>query len=218
MRKSNYLIFTLLLISTTAFAQVDYASQIQPIFNASCTSCHGTNGGVTLTSFEALMGSTGNAYGSNLVVAGDPDASGLVDKIEPNPTSGSRMPIGGTLLQSEIDLIRQWITEGANAVATNNEVESITPESFKLLGNYPNPFNPSTQIQFDVPVATQYTISVYTIHGQLIAEQVGNVAAGRAQVPMNLAGNPTGIYLYKVTALTNTGAQLIGTGRMTLIK
>lgn len=218
MRKSYYLIFIFLLGSTTAFAQVDYATQIQTIFNAKCTSCHGNNGGVSFTSYNSVINANGNTYGTNIVVPGDPDASGLVDKIEPNPTNGSRMPQGGMLPQGEIDLIRQWITEGANAVATNNETENVTPESFKLLGNYPNPFNPSTQIQFDVPVSTQYTISIYTIHGQLIAEQVGNVTAGRAQVPVNLNGNPTGIYLYKVTALTNGGIQLIGTGRMTLIK
>ena len=218
MKKSYYCVAVLLFTSTALFAQVDYATQIQPIFNANCTSCHGSSGGVNLSSFEALMGSTGNFYGSSLVVAGDPDASGLVDKIEPNPQNGSRMPQGGSLQQSEIDLIRQWITEGANAVATNNEIESEQPDDFKLHGNYPNPFNPGTQIQFDVPVATQYTISIYSIHGQLVSELVGNASAGRVQVPVNLSANPTGTYIYKVTAQNNGAFRLIGTGQMTLIK
>lgn len=218
MRKSYYFIFTLLITSTSAFAQVDYATQVQTIFNARCTSCHGNNGGVNLTSYNNVINANGNTYGTNIVVPRDPDASGLVDKIEPNPQNGSRMPIGGSLSQSEINVIRQWISEGANAVATSNENEELTPDEFKLIGNYPNPFNPSTQIQFDVPVSTQYTISIYTIHGQLISEQTGNVLAGRAQVPVNLSGNPTGIYLYKVTARTSGTNTLIGTGRMTLIK
>ena len=59
------------------------------------------------------MNSVGNNYGSNLVVAGNADESGLVDKIEPNPDHGSRMPIGGTLTNSEIQTIRTWINEGA---------------------------------------------------------------------------------------------------------
>ncbi|MEQ9309485.1 MAG: T9SS type A sorting domain-containing protein [Balneolaceae bacterium] len=223
MNKHYYFSFFFIFIisSTATFAQVDYETQIQSIFTAKCNSCHG-NGQNTFnsSSYEAVMASTSAAtkYNKKHVIPGDADGSPLVDKIEANPQFGTRMPQGGSLPQSEINAIKQWISEGANAVPTNNESEYVIPESFKLLGNYPNPFNPSTHIQFDVPVAAQYTISIYTMHGQLIAEQVGNVAVGRAQIPINLAGNPTGIYLYKVSALTNSGTQIIGTGRMTLVK
>ena len=199
-------------------AQVDYESQIQPIFNANCTSCHGASGGVNLSSFEALMGSTGDNYGSNLVVSGDPDASGLVDKIEANPQFGSRMPQGGQLSDEEITLIRTWISEGANSVATSNEREFTDPESFRLIGNYPNPFNPSTQIRFSVPQVSQYTIAIYTITGSLLMEQVGTTSAGEARVSVNLGANPSGMYIYKVTAISNGFTHLVGTGTMTLIK
>ncbi len=218
MKRSYYLIITILFSSTSLFAQVDYASQIQTIFNAKCTSCHGGTSGFTLTSYNTLINSVGAQYGTSIVVPGDPNASGLVDKIEPSPQFGTRMPQGGTLPQGEIDLIRQWITEGANAVPTNNENDVVAPGTFKLLGNYPNPFNPGTQIQFEVPVATQYTISIYTVHGQLISELSGNVSPGKANVDVNLGSNPTGLYLYKVVAQSNGNTQLIGTGRMTLIK
>tara|TARA_R110000868_G_scaffold259361_5_gene517311 strand:- start:74145 stop:74801 length:657 start_codon:yes stop_codon:yes gene_type:complete len=218
MKRSYYVIIAVLFTTTSLFAQVDYDTEIQPIFNSKCTSCHGGTSGLTLTSYNSLFGSTGEQYGTNIVIPSDPNASGLVDKIEPNPQFGVRMPQGGMLDQSQIDLIRTWITEGANAVASSSEEESIVPDNFRLFGNYPNPFNPSTQIQFDVPFATQYTISIYTMHGKLIAEQIGNVSAGRVQIPVNLNGNPTGTYLYKVTALSNGATQFIGTGRMTLIK
>ncbi|MFV1883077.1 MAG: T9SS type A sorting domain-containing protein [Balneola sp.] len=219
MKKSYYCAVILLFTSMPLFAQVDYASQIQPIFNASCTSCHGGSGGLTLTSFSTLMSSVGSNYGSNIVVPGNPDGSGLVDKIEPSPQFGSRMPQGGPFLsQSEINLIRTWIAEGANSVPTSNEGEADNPEEFKLHGNYPNPFNPGTQIRFDVPVATQYTISIYSVHGQLVTELVGNASAGRVQVPVNLSNSPTGTYIYKVTAQNNGATRLIGTGQMTLIK
>ena len=59
------------------------------------------------------MSSVGNNYGDNVVVAGNADASGLVDKIEPNPQHGSRMPTNGSLTNSEIQTIRTWINEGA---------------------------------------------------------------------------------------------------------
>lgn len=93
---------------------ISYVNDIQPIFDSSCTSCHGSNGNVSLVSYSALMNSVGSRYGSNVVVAGNADGSGLVDKIEPNPEHGTRMPIGGTLTTSEIQTIRTWINEGAN--------------------------------------------------------------------------------------------------------
>lgn len=221
MKKSYYSIFILLIASTSAFAQVDYGSQVQTILTARCNSCHGSGQNTfNSSSYAAVMESTSasNKYDKNHVIPNDPSGSPLVDKIEPNPDHGSRMPQGGTLSDSDIQLIRQWIAEGANATATSNELELTEVKEFRLVGNYPNPFNPSTQIQFDVPVATQYTISIFTVHGQLISEQVGNVSSGRAQIPVNLSGNPTGIYLYRVSAQSNGINQLIGTGRMTLIK
>ncbi len=92
---------------------VSYANAVQPIFNNNCAGCHGSSGGVGLTSYSALMSSVGNNYGENVVVPGNADASGLVDKIEPNPQHGNRMPTGGALTPSEIQTIRTWINEGA---------------------------------------------------------------------------------------------------------
>ena len=216
--KSVLTLLCIAFISPQTVAQVDYASQIQPIFNANCTSCHGGNGGVNLSSFNALMSSNGNNYGSNVVVPGDPDASGLVDKIEPSPQFGNRMPTGGQLQQSDIDLIRQWISEGANEVATSSEIDVQIPESFRLIGNYPNPFNPSTNITFEMPQATQYTISIYSVHGNLLMEEVGQGNAGVTTATVRMSESPTGVYLYRITASVNGQSLLIGTGRMTLIK
>lgn len=93
--------------------QISYADDVQPIFDRSCAGCHGNSGGVNLTSFSRLMGSVGNNYSDNVVVPGDADASGLVDKIEPNPQFGNRMPTGGSLTPTEIQTIRTWINQGA---------------------------------------------------------------------------------------------------------
>lgn len=92
---------------------VSYINDVQPIFNSRCTSCHGNSGQVNLTSYQNLLASDGNFYGTNLVVAGDADASGLVDKLEPNPDFGSRMPQGGALTGNQIETIKAWINEGA---------------------------------------------------------------------------------------------------------
>lgn len=100
-------------VTGTEQSNVSYSTQVQPIFNSRCVSCHGSNGGVDLSSYSALMSSVGINYGTGLVVAGDADASGLVDKIEANPQFGTRMPQGGTLSGDQIQTIIAWINEGA---------------------------------------------------------------------------------------------------------
>jgi len=48
------------------------------------------------------------------VTPGDPDASFLIQKLEPSPAFGDRMPLTGCCLQQvTIDVIRQWIQDGA---------------------------------------------------------------------------------------------------------
>ena len=98
---------------------VDYHSDIQPIFTASCSGgfCHvqmATNG-VELTSYSTAIESVGISYAGRAIVPGDAASSPLFDKIaNETPENGSRMPLGGDpLTETQIDLIRRWIDEGA---------------------------------------------------------------------------------------------------------
>lgn len=98
---------------------VSYSNSIQPIFNQSCggSGCHtngGSQNGVNLSSYSTALNSVGSNYGTNVIIKESPDESPLVDKIEPNPEIGSRMPLsGGYLSRDQIQLIRVWIQEGA---------------------------------------------------------------------------------------------------------
>lgn len=81
-------------------------ADVAPIFSARCTSCHGTSGGLTLTSREL-------ALRSRSIVPGNPDRSLLISSIK--WTSGPRMPQNGSKLsQEQIELIEKWIAQGAN--------------------------------------------------------------------------------------------------------
>ena len=84
---------------------VNYSTEIQPIFTANCTSCHGGSGGLTLTSYSDLMG--------NDVV--DPDnsmTSKLIQRLK--GTSGTQMPENQDPLdEATINFIETWINEGA---------------------------------------------------------------------------------------------------------
>jgi mono/diheme cytochrome c family protein len=94
--------------SETSSSGVSYSSEIQPIFDNDCGGCHGGSGGLSLGNYDQLMAG-GN--GGALVVAGSPDDSILVKRLtgEISP----KMPRGGSLSDEQINLIRQWIEEGA---------------------------------------------------------------------------------------------------------
>lgn len=95
-------------------SEVSFSADVQPILQQNCVSCHGSQGGIALDSYQSIITANGNRYGTNIVVQGDADASGLVDKIEANPQFPGRMPTGGPFLSGdEIQTIRAWINEGA---------------------------------------------------------------------------------------------------------
>ncbi len=217
----KYSAFFLLVIVSSAhsFAQIDYNQTIQPIFNANCTSCHGSTSGVDLSSYFSTVNSEGDLYGIKIVNPGESSSSPLVDKIEPNPQIGDRMPQGGSLSGSDIQKIKDWINQGANEVATSNEEEIGQPESFKIVGNYPNPFNPSTNIQFEVPTASKYKISVFSLNGQLVKELSGSASIGINPIRVELNSQPSGMYVYRILATSNQGINLFsGVGKMILVK
>ena len=122
-------IYSILIISNL-FSQVDYSTQIQPIFDNNCISCHsngGTySGGLDLSSFSDVMegGSSGNT-----IVPFDHSSSQLFNRITLAESDNEFMPQNGTSLsQSEIDLIAQWIDEGA--LQENNNSYSIEGKWF----------------------------------------------------------------------------------------
>ena len=98
------ILFLILLVPVTA--QVDYNSQIQPIFDDRCVSCHGSMGGLNLTSYDNLM--DGGLSGDE-VVPYDHASSELWIRVN----SGQMPPGNNDLTDEQIDLIAQWIDEGA---------------------------------------------------------------------------------------------------------
>ena len=91
-------------------SQVDYDSQIQTIFNNSCIMCHGNAAGLDLTTYDNVMDGSNNGA---VIIPGDHAASELYIRINLPSSSDEDMPPQGSLSQDEIDLIAQWIDEGA---------------------------------------------------------------------------------------------------------
>ena len=116
-------------ISLSLLFSVDYNTQIQPIFNSNCIGCHGSSGGLNLTSYVDLMdgGNSGDA-----VLPGSAISSLLYERIIlPNSAAGDMPPGNSSLSQSEIDLIAEWIDEGAL------EFESSCDEGFTEIPSVP---------------------------------------------------------------------------------
>jgi len=75
------------------------------------------------------------------------------------------------------------------------------PRDFALLGNYPNPFNPTTTLAFNLPRASQVQLAVFDLTGRHVATLVdGWQDAGRHQVIFDASDLSSGIYFYRLQA------------------
>ena len=99
------------------------------------------------------------------------------------------------------------------------QLDETVPDAFGLRGNYPNPFNPTTRITFDLPGTADLRLEVYDMTGKLMFERsIPAVPAGPYQSLSVDAGSwPAGVYLYSLSA--SLGAEVLRkTGRMILLK
>lgn len=96
-------------------------------------------------------------------------------------------------------------TVNVSIVGIEDENNSI-PQSFSLNQNFPNPFNPSTTIQFALPVSEFVSLKIYNLLGQEVKQLINeNFNAGFHNVKWNgldKNNNPvsSGVYLYKIEA------------------
>jgi len=90
-------------------------------------------------------------------------------------------------------------TAGSTPIAEDPGAEQV--ESFQLKENYPNPFNPATQIEYALPSAEQVTLKVYDLLGREVATLVNEKqASGRHKATFDASGLSSGIYIYRLKA------------------
>jgi hypothetical protein len=101
-------------------APFSFASQIQPIFNGNCANCHITSssGGLNLATGSSRnnlvdVQAQSNCIMLKRVLPSDATHSVLYLKLS-SSSCGSQMPLVGSLSQAEINLIRDWINQGAS--------------------------------------------------------------------------------------------------------
>ena len=80
------------------------------------------------------------------------------------------------------------------------------PKEFALHNNYPNPFNPVTNIVYDIPEVTDVTLEIYNVMGQRVRTLAqGSHEAGRYQIVWNATNDlgqalSSGMYIYRIQA------------------
>jgi hypothetical protein len=94
-------------------------------------------------------------------------------------------------------------------------VDNIIPENYSVSQNFPNPFNPSTIIKYQIPQNSFVSLKVYNSLGQEVAALVnGMVSAGSYEVQLHSSDLSSGVYYYVIKA----GENFVQTKKMILMK
>ena len=112
----------------------------------------------------------------------------------------------------------QGIPLPINTPVSNEDFDEL-PDGFKVHGNYPNPFNPTTSIRFDLPEPASVRVEVYDISGRnVMTIPSQSFLSGNEHVAhIDASGLSSGIYVYRLIA---EGAQstYVQSEKMTLLK
>ena len=136
------------------------------------------------------------------------------------PTSDVKVPAGRVSLftinakQSDITISELSVSDAKGfLVNAAYQVVAPVPSKFDLAQNYPNPFNAKTQIKFALPTASDVSINIYNVAGQLVQTISNRYDAGYQSVTWDASNIASGIYFYKLTA-----GDFTQTMKMTLLK
>jgi hypothetical protein len=100
------------------------------------------------------------------------------------------------------------------STGVEDEIAETLPVEFTGLVNYPNPFNASTTIKFELSYASFVTLDVFNVRGQKVATIVeSELPPGAHQVTWNAETRASGVYYYRIKA-----GDISETRRMVLLK
>ncbi|HQY21924.1 MAG TPA: T9SS type A sorting domain-containing protein [Ignavibacteria bacterium] len=180
-----------------------------------------TNGGVSFTNVTGVAGLTGYSTikwieGTNTVYTSSAiGASGVVQKSTNGGLNWTVMSTSSLTGITHMEFRRVGNTVYGFAVTANgavlklvetitgvNNISSSVPDGYSLDQNFPNPFNPSTTINFSIPVTGKVNLTVYNSLGKEVATLVNeNLAAGSYSSEFTAASDLTsGIYFYTITS------------------
>ena len=106
--------------------------------------------------------------------------------------------VGGTASRT-IYLDNVIIAKTGGGLAKEGDVPVTAPAEFRLMQNFPNPFNPSTRISFTLPAETEIKLVVYNVLGEMIQVLAnGEMQAGYHEIVFEAGSLPSGLYFYRL--------------------
>jgi trimeric autotransporter adhesin len=130
---------------------------------------------------------------------------------------GEYLYVGGEFREvggSPASHLTRYLMPAAVLTSVEQDVETLLPARMELHANYPNPFNPSTQIRFTLNASEHARLTIYDVMGREITVLVnGTMPAGTHAVAFDASQLSSGVYLYQ---LQSAGEVL--TRKMILLK
>jgi flagellar hook assembly protein FlgD len=129
---------------------------------------------------------------------------------------GKSVPAGSSKLFSfegkNVELVSVEAADNLGRTLKGTITTKNIPTSFALLGNYPNPFNPATNISFALPENSKVSLKIYNIAGQLVWSHEKYYEAGTHTITWdgtNLNGESvgSGVYFYRLVAGANSATK-----------
>ncbi len=100
-----------------------------------------------------------------------------------------------------------------------SEVIIGTPKSAELFQNYPNPSNPTSKVDFQIPFSSKVSLKVYDVSGKEVASIVDKeLEAGFYTEVFNGSNLASGVYFYRLITSSNDGNSFTKTMKLILIK
>ncbi len=168
------------------------------------------------STFDAAVGVQGlyeaSSFGESVSSVGDLNGDGLSDII-----------VGATLYPSfEFHDTQGFfgIFLGDSAIPTSaRQHRQGLPNNLELYQAYPNPFNPTTTISYDLPAVSFVTLKIFDVVGREVRTLVQEVEKpGMYQVKFDGTELASGVYFYRLAARTRDGTTFIQIKKATLIK
>ena len=97
------------------------------------------------------------------------------------------------------------LLDGNGMLSVGDEPEQNTPANFALEGNFPNPFNSSTEFQFSLPSDENVKVDIFSIDGKLVDEiGASHYSAGSHTLNYSAGDLISGVYFARLTAGNNS--------------
>jgi len=146
----------------------------------------------------------------------DPDFRSYIN-VDGSPPVGTNGEWAYLYLDGDF-MVRADVDSGVLAI--DDDLVNTIPEHFTLKQNYPNPFNPVTNIVFELPEFAKTHLAVFDLTGREVRTLVNNenLNAGHYRYQLNASGLPSGMYFYRMTAVSDAGHTYTDTKKLVLLK